>query len=1027
MKLFLKVLAFVCLSVPLWGQGYRYDSNAFTSANNVPAGSQSTMFTVPFAKITVCAYPDNGSQPCTNTVPIYQDPALTVAATNPITADVHGRFGFWKAAGTYTFSMVTPGGEFLGTFVISLGGSGGGTGGGCSTGGIPTTNGSVTGDSSSTNCGTNNRASDTASVPANVSTFGFTNGTANAGTNVVAVGNTTAAEVTAGGSNDLVAIGDFALDCNNLRCYEGIAIGDSAANLTAGHYFIGLGSGALANSFVDNTIALGQGAAATSSSDTAGPGSTANVIALGNGAVFLHGSTDPADPAISDLTNVIGIGNGSGADVQGVSHDVVGMGNGAGANWLNGTHDVIGIGDGAASGSVSLSNPTAAVTDVVGLGDGVCSHLGDGSANVFCLGHNITSTGAISNAIGIGNGVTLETNTTTIGNSSTTALKLFGCPSGQAVEADGTGTCFTPGAGGGLSGQTTGYLPLATSATASTTSSALQDTGSSLVYHGTGVQHAFEFGASSGGLKTPVAGGAGFGTDASGNWNAYENGGSWSRLCTVGNGLCAGGGGTPAFSSLTSGTNTTAAMVVGSGASLAPTGTGTIQANNIASTVAATLPITVTGIGTTASPYTIACPTCGTSTGGTNVSQNSGATETNLPITGYMPQVCSDVSGSGTAQSCTVANTFIPQAGNCIVYKTTTANSGTGLTVNIDSLGAKSIAVGGSGGWTTTLVAGSSIPANKPMNLCYDGTNWNASGTGYVPSSTAATSAFTRTVYNSTRSPNTVYQNTTGFPIIVDVSVAASNQAATLLSDTSATPTTQRQGCTAQPGGCSMKTFVPNNSYYKVSGTSITVTNWMEWTVNTSTVTDSGELSGSRVVGTTYQNTSGSCMVLSVQSTAQTGTMTANVDASSTPTSLVFNQTPNSSSVIATFIPVPNNYYYKVGGLTLSSWREYTLSIPCTQTDIAASTTPRVALSSYMNVTGKNTMEAVLAGSTSSKFTQVIAAFPAVIPASNVGIWEGTGGGNTTDSVFSAPLDFVWTGYDNATYTINHWWEYTFN
>jgi len=124
MKLFLKVLAFVCLSVPLWGQGYRYDSNAFTSANNVPAGSQSTMFTVPFAKITVCAYPDNGSQPCTNTVPIYQDPALTVAATNPITADVHGRFGFWKSAGTYTFSMVSPGGEFLGTFVISLGGGG---------------------------------------------------------------------------------------------------------------------------------------------------------------------------------------------------------------------------------------------------------------------------------------------------------------------------------------------------------------------------------------------------------------------------------------------------------------------------------------------------------------------------------------------------------------------------------------------------------------------------------------------------------------------------------------------------------------------------------------------------------------------------------------------------------------------------------------------------------------------------------------------------------------------------------------
>lgn len=40
-----------------------------------------------------------------------------------------------------------------------------------------------------------------------------------------------------------------------------------------------------------------------------------------------------------------------------------------------------------------------------------------------------------------------------------------------------------------------------------------------------------------------------------------------------------GGGGSSAFNAITSGTNTTAAMIVGSGASLAPTGTGTINAN----------------------------------------------------------------------------------------------------------------------------------------------------------------------------------------------------------------------------------------------------------------------------------------------------------------------------------------------------------------------------------------------------------------------------------------------------------------
>ena len=68
---------------------------------------------------------------------------------------------------------------------------------------------------------------------------------------------------------------------------------------------------------------------------------------------------------------------------------------------------------------------------------------------------------------------------------------------------------------------------------------------------------------------------------------------------------CIAASGTSAFSSLTSGTNTAAAMVVGSGASLAPTGTGTIQATNIASTISAGTNVTITGSGTTGSPYSI--------------------------------------------------------------------------------------------------------------------------------------------------------------------------------------------------------------------------------------------------------------------------------------------------------------------------------------------------------------------------------------------------------------------------------------
>lgn len=42
-----------------------------------------------------------------------------------------------------------------------------------------------------------------------------------------------------------------------------------------------------------------------------------------------------------------------------------------------------------------------------------------------------------------------------------------------------------------------------------------------------------------------------------------------------------GGGGSTAFNAITSGTNATAAMVVGTGASLAPSGTGTIAATSV--------------------------------------------------------------------------------------------------------------------------------------------------------------------------------------------------------------------------------------------------------------------------------------------------------------------------------------------------------------------------------------------------------------------------------------------------------------
>lgn len=97
-------------------------------------------------------------------------------------------------------------------------------------------------------------------------------------------------------------------------------------------------------------------------------------------------------------------------------------------------------------------------------------------------------------------------------------------------------------------------------------------------------------------------------------------------------------------------------------------------------------------------------------------------------------QKCLDTSGSGTAQACNTSPTFTPAANACVLYSTTTTNSGTGLTLDVNSLGAKSVAIPGASGWTTTLTAGI-IPANKPLQVCYDGTNMNVVQTGSLSGS----------------------------------------------------------------------------------------------------------------------------------------------------------------------------------------------------------------------------------------------------------------------------------------------------
>lgn len=89
---------------------------------------------------------------------------------------------------------------------------------------------------------------------------------------------------------------------------------------------------------------------------------------------------------------------------------------------------------------------------------------------------------------------------------------------------------------------------------------------------------------------------------------------------------------------------------------------------------------------------------------------------------------CSDTSGSGTAQSCTTSPSFTPVKGDVIVYYTTTSNTGA-LTLNVNSTSAAAVQK-----WLGTALASGDIPANKPVLMTFDGTNWQAHTIGNAPS-----------------------------------------------------------------------------------------------------------------------------------------------------------------------------------------------------------------------------------------------------------------------------------------------------
>lgn len=209
-----------------------------------------------------------------------------------------------------------------------------------------------------------------------------------------------------------------------------------------------------------------------------------------------------------------------------------------------------------------------------------------------------------------------------------------------------------------------------------------------------------------------------------------------------------------AFSTLAGGTNTTASMIVGSGASIAPSGTGSIQPSQITGFLSAGTNVTISGSGTLSSPYSItASNTSSTAfsalTGSTNTSASmvlgsgssltvagsgtnnataiGGITVTGTPSVGFAP-----VATSGTTA------TWQAVSGGSSAFSSLTSGTNTTAAMVVGS--GATLGVTGSGTITATAAPWAGLTGSAPSTTvngvgCQIGTTCTIA-TGTIPNTT---------------------------------------------------------------------------------------------------------------------------------------------------------------------------------------------------------------------------------------------------------------------------------------------------
>lgn len=350
------------------------------------------------------------------------------------------------------------------------------------------------------------------------------------------------------------------------------------------------------------------------------------------------------------------------------------------------------------------TNGVTTYADVVGLWSGTPS-------SSLCLG----ATGALEACSG-GSGSTFQVNGTNLISQTPVNFENSPLTGGLTVQ-------FTNPSAGNIQPLLNGWPSLVSS-------ECLSNNGSALLWAtcGTGVPGGSSFsiqynnGGSFGGLLPGSVGTYCF------NWSSLSAAPTLSTSC-----------GTVSFASLTGGTNNSAAMVVGTGASIGPSGGGTVNANQVNGS---TVPGSVSCLGSNSSSQLISgsCPGGISSVGGAgaiSVSTVSGAATVSLVSGNGLTQSGGTLATSQGYRTVATASDTISCAtdsGKFITYSDSAAvaisipqatsgcGAGFGLTVEntsatgIDTITPTTSTIGGSG----TLV----IPPSMGCSIVSDGTNY---------------------------------------------------------------------------------------------------------------------------------------------------------------------------------------------------------------------------------------------------------------------------------------------------------------